>query len=86
MNASPAVIMDVDWNYAVPSNLDDVCKVLRRRIEVHQQWADYLDAYPSEDYAKDAIKAGIGEAANHRLYISQYEAAINLITQAKSED
>lgn len=68
-----------DWNYSIPTTLAEVCKVLQCRIDVHRQWAEYLEANAQDEYAKNAIAAGIGKADNHRLYIRQYEAAIKLI-------
>lgn len=72
----------VDMNFVVPKNLSEVIQVLERRIEVHQQWAEYLEANMQEQYAKDAVAIGIGTAENHRLYIDQYRAAIRLITES----
>ncbi|MER8941306.1 hypothetical protein NKH82_17625 [Mesorhizobium sp. M0915] len=71
-----------DWNYRTPETLEDIWRVLRRRIEVHQQWADYLRDNPNDPYAKQAIATGIGEAEKHLRYIAQYEAAIKLIAAA----
>lgn len=68
-----------DWNYIVPTSLEEVAKVLRRRIEVHLAWAEYLEANAADPDAQAAIAAGIGQAENHRLYASQYEAAISLL-------
>lgn len=70
---------EADWNYRVPETMGDICKVLRRRIDIHQQWADYISDNPADPAVKQALASGIGAADNHLLYIRQYEAAIALI-------
>ncbi|MER8754139.1 hypothetical protein NKH69_00445 [Mesorhizobium sp. M0976] len=71
-----------DWNYRTPETLEDICRVLSRRMEVHQQWADYLRDYPNEPAAEQWISSGAGIVDKHLRYIAQYEAAIKLITAA----
>ncbi len=65
------------WDHTIPESPEEVIRLLRRRIEIHARWRDWLRSGDPEALA--ASESGVGTVESHQVYIDQYEAAIRVI-------
>lgn len=65
------------WDYKSPDDIEGVIALLERRIQVHEQWRDFLDS--DAPGAVEAINAGVGTIESHTRYANQYRAAISVL-------
>ncbi len=66
-----------EWDSRVPESIDDVIALLERRIEVHEQWCDWIAESGSNRLS--AQRSGVGSIETHTVYIEQYLASIALL-------
>lgn len=67
-----------EWDLTLPWTIDDVLRLLDRRIAVHEAWAAAIE----RGEADDAVSAGVGTVESHRRYAEQYRNAQAVISQS----
>ncbi len=66
-----------EWDSRVPESIDEVIALLERRIEVHEQWCDWIAESGSNRLS--AQRSGVGSIETHTNYIAQYRASIDIL-------